>query len=405
MLSQTFDQAQKQAEIEGNDRPESVSVWVLSPFRVVFDRQNWSFLRDVQKRCPNVSIRSFYGINRFNNFPLKRLLKSALRRHRLPVVFHFRTEASVIRFSSNSSKRSSDRYIVDVRGYWPAELLYSAGIDDPGADGISSRLMNFYSQAKRNLRQALSLSDGVITVSVNLASLLRNKFDLGDKPIQVVPCCVSRIDDGSRRISIRKEMGVEANEKLLAYSGGYARYQHLEDMVIPFFKILLEKDEKIRVLILSHALEKIKPIVDAHNLPRRVLFMEASQEDVAAYLSGCDLGFLIRKPTLVNTVAQPVKVAEYLAAGVPVCVEGEVGGVTEKLVALSAGLSVNISGQEEDWDHAAERVLAFLSENNDSRQNARILARDYFLWESNILRQRNFYREILTHVWSNGDSE
>lgn len=392
VFSQTFDQAEKQSKLPGALKPCSVCVWVLTPLRFFLGKRAQQELWNLRTRCPGVTIRLIPEINRLDNFPSRWFLMYYRRHLRSArIVFHFRGESTVHHFRIQYTKRNSDLFILDVRGYWPAELLYGRGVED--LLKIPSALKALYEQARNVLTDALQIADGVITVSENMSDLLRELCpSIGN--VNVVPCSVRSIHERGTRASIRQSLGVTPEEKLLVYSGGYARYQHLEDLTIPFFNLLLTLNPEIKILILSQDLEKIQKIVsDVIGSSERFLFRKAEQAEVADYLSACDMGFLLRRESLVNRVAQPVKVGEYLAAGVPVCVEGEVGGVTEKLNLYQAGLSIHIADKMKDqWNEQAGCVLDFLE--HDHAEQARSLARDYFTWDRNVLRQRDYYCSI-----------
>lgn len=391
--SQTFDQAQKQTEVEGELKPGTVSVWVMTPLRFYIGREERSIVKRLKLRCPGIKIHLLPEVNRLDNFPLTFFLK--FQRGKLlasKVVFHFRGEATLNHFVKHYSKRTNDSFILDVRGYWPAEILYARGVED--IENLSENLAAVYDQEKRRLQKALELADGVITVSQNLAILLKKIVPILPE-INVVPCSVRSIHGRHNREKIRQSLGVADDEKLLVYSGGYARYQHLEDLTIPFIELILKQSEQVKVLMLSQDILKIQQIVNAvTGFLDRYIFRKVDQIEVGDYLSACDLGFLLRRESLVNTVAQPVKIGEYLASGVPVCVEGEVGGVTSKLVNYNAGLSIKIVDQNEDeWIKHSQRVLDFL--NIDKFKEAQLLALEFFHWDRNVMKQRHYYQSVL----------
>jgi len=393
VYSQTFDQAQKQSEINSELKPFSVSVWVMTPLRFYIGREERSIVKRLKLRCPGIKIHLLPEVNRLDNFPLTFFLK--FQRGKLfasQIVFHFRGEATLNHFVRYYSKNMNDSFILDVRGYWPAEILYARGFED--IENLSGNLAAVYDQEKRKLQKALELADGVITVSQNLANLLKEIVPTLPE-INIVPCSVRSIHGRHNREKIRQSLGVTNEEKLLVYSGGYARYQHLEDLTIPFIELILRQSEQVKVLILSQDMLKIQQIVKAATeYYDRYIFRKVDQIEVGDYLSACDLGFLLRRESLVNTVAQPVKIGEYLAAGVPVCVQGEVGGVTEKLISYNAGLSVDLVDQgEEVWLKHSYRILNFLKSNNVKQ--AQLLARDYFFWDQNVVKQRQYYNSIL----------
>ncbi|MEZ5050569.1 MAG: hypothetical protein R2766_13065 [Saprospiraceae bacterium] len=390
--SQTLDQAQKQSEIGKELKPKSVSVWIMTPLRFCLGSKQLGMLKKMRLRCPGINIQLFPEINRLNNFPLYLFLKYH-RKKMLGdrVVFHFRGEETINHFTRHYRKLDDDSFFLDVRGYWPAELLYANGVED--IEKLSSDWATIYDLEKRKLRVALGSADGVITVSQNLANLLK-EIESALPEINVIPCSVSAVHARANRDKIRQSLRVESTEKLLVYSGGYARYQHLEDLTIPFINLILQNSEHAKVLILSQDMLRIQQIVKAKtSFYERFIFRKVEQIEVADYLSACDLGLLLRKESLVNIVAQPVKVGEYLAAGVPVCVEGEVGGVTSELMSYEAGLAIHIADRnKEEWIMHAQRVLNFLEV--DHSRNAQLLAQKYFLWDRNVLKQRQYYQVI-----------
>jgi glycosyltransferase involved in cell wall biosynthesis len=393
VLSQTFDQAEFQATQPGELMPDSVSVLILTPFRYWLSGEKRIYEELISKRCPHIRVKFIPGISRLSFFPagiLLKLLTTIIKGNR---VFHFRGESSFNLFRGIYKKKIRDFYLLDVRGYWPAEWLYTQGYETEYE--IPTNLKDIHESLRVDLIDAIRNADGVVTVSKNLATLITESYN-AVKFIHVVPCCVSKLTYEDKRSIIRSKLGVTDDEILLVYSGGYAKYQHLEDLVIPFFKLLCEMNNKIKVLILSHQVETIKLIMQhISSSDNRIIYMSAPQAEVGDYLSACDLGFLLRKQTLVNKVAQPVKVGEYLAAGVPVVVEGEVGGVTEKLNAYGAGLSVLLDGQSiESWRKVGADVITYANRGEVNRNAARSLAKDYFLWDSSILKQRNFYQLV-----------
>jgi glycosyltransferase involved in cell wall biosynthesis len=392
VLSQTFDQAQKQTEVYGEHRPKSISVWIMTPLRFCLGKNERMKIATLRMRCPGVTISLIPEVNRLHDFPSSLFLNFYRNKlHEARIVFHFRGEATLLHFTRQYKKRSNDVYLLDVRGYWPAEWLYERGIED--INHIPDQYQTVFEQTNNHLKNALQLASGIITVSENLAKLLRELVP-SIPAINVVPCAVGSLRDRSKRDRIRESLGVKPNEKLLVYSGGYARYQHLEDLTIPFFDLLLNLSAHTRVLILSQDMDSIRNIIrEKANNHDRFIYRKVPQSEVGDYLTACDLGFLLRKESLVNTVAQPVKVGEYLAAGVPVCVQGEVGGVTEQLIRYQAGITVHVAGKnEEEWHDQANLVLEFLKV--DHSKNAQSLANDFFIWEKNVIRQREYYYRI-----------
>jgi hypothetical protein len=235
-----------------------------------------------------------------------------------------------------------------------------------------------------------------VTVSDKLASMLELSVS-ETKRINVVPCATGSLIKEFNKSDLCRKLNIDESRKIVVYSGGYARYQHLEDLTLPFIKKLMEICDEIYFLVLTFKIDILSSLLNAADIDRsRVKLMSVDQKDVAKILSGCDLGLLIRKPTVVNQYAQPVKVGEYLAAGVPLCFHKGVSGVSELIKKMDAGIEVELDTLDGiQWEREAERVVEFLKESDHKKHNALSLASEYFLWDIQVKRQRKYYRKLI----------
>jgi glycosyltransferase involved in cell wall biosynthesis len=396
VASQLFDQAEFQAVIKEGFAPQKVEAWIIDAMRAYFDNESKNKLEVLRKRCPHVNIRMVNGISRLNNFPLMFLMgvNRARLGKQIPVIYHCRGESAAKWALQLRSKYPGDKVVLDVRGYWPAELLYNRGIDDPAlAEGQDLR---DYNKANELLKATISKVDGVTTVSSALKELLVEEIG-APKDTTVVPCCVNQVTGDERRIELRKSWGLKEDEIALVYSGSTAAYQHLDDLTIPFLKKLAERNSKIRLVFLSSELDKIRGmLVTAGIATDKVILKGFPQNEVASALTACDAGILIRKPTLVNRVANPVKIAEYMAAGLPIIIEKGVGGVSETLFERSLLKSVEIAAPCADMDIWAAGVNEWLESGlQERRQQVRDYVKDVYLWSSATQVSRKMYLDVL----------
>lgn len=394
VLSQTFDQAVNQIEISGQGKPVSVEVWYFTAFRSFFSTEDRRYLKKLRQLFPSITIKPIFGIQRYNDalsgfffWVNRRGLKSKT------VIFHCRTESAHRRVIARLN-RNHDLTICDVRGAWWDEKYDRLGIEE--YEELNEFQKQDYDKIKNECIRQCDLADGVVTVSEQLATVLYKDM-LKKKDVNVVPCATNSIVRSFKRKELCEKLNIGNEKKIIVYSGGYARYQHLEDLTIPFVKKLIDLSEDIYFLALTFRVDIIRRLIQDVGIDSsKFTVMEVAQRDVNAILSGCDLGLLIRKPTKVNQYAQPVKVGEYLAAGVPVCFHKGVSGVSQLIKNMDAGIEVELAGQNTaSWEKEAQNVLGFLENSSHNKEKALKLASEHFLWKTQVLCQRNYYNQII----------
>lgn len=397
VASQLFDQAEFQATIKEGFSPAKVQAWIIGPMREYADKKARETIDRLKKRCPNIGIHMINGLGRLKNFPV--LLHLKFMRLQLGrntrVVYHCRGENAAEWALLLRKAFPQDRVVLDVRGYWPAELLYSRGIDDP--QKATGKDAEDYKRAKETLRHLVATVDAVTTVSTALKELLISEVS-GSAQTSVVPCCVSDITNDEQRAMIRSSWGIKEDEIAVVYSGSTAAYQHLDDLTIPFLKQIVEKNDRVRLVFLSSEIEKIKGMLTESGVNTdNVILKSYPQKEVAAALTACDAGILMRKPTLVNRVANPVKIAEYLAAGLPVIIEKGVGGVPDNLLDSAMFKGVQVAERTGNMREAAHDVSEWLLKDTlAKRDTARAYVKEVYLWRSAIHVSRKMYQNVLS---------
>lgn len=396
VASQVFDHAQVQAETGGADAPAKVGIFIIEPMRTVLGGRHRATINSLRKRCPKVNIHLIGGVGRLNAWPAAPYAARLRQRKygNLPVVYHCRGESAFTWGMKLRSLSRSDAAVLDVRGIWPLELLYSRGIRDcHDADGKNRE---DYLAAMKQLRQAVAEADAVTTVSRKLKEWLVK--EVGASPdTTVVPCCVKSVIDDSCRQPARSRWGIK-DGLILLYSGTTAPYQHLEDLVIPFVRAGLSVSEKLKAVFLTPDIEKMRGLVNAGGLDQsRIVVESLPQSNVAKALAGGDIGLLLRVPTTVNVVSQPTKVGEYLAAGLPIAVERGTGGVPAAFDDRGAGITVDtVRKSQAEVSAEARRVINWVYQNGaNARVAARKLASAEFTWAGVLPRVREMYARAL----------
>jgi glycosyltransferase involved in cell wall biosynthesis len=396
VASQLFDQAQVQALKHTGVAPATVQAWILCPFRELWDRGALGKVTSLKQRCPDIQIKMIPGIDRLKDFP--KMLYAITTRRALgsePVIYHCRGEFSAPFAIALKKHFPQDKVVLDIRGFWPAELLYRRGIEMPelakGQDAIE------YNDAKQKLRSMIAEVDAVTAVSKELRSYLIKEMQ-APETTTVVPCCVKNIPDEDSRGAVRLELGFHDNDIVVVYSGTAASYQHLQDITLPFLCELGNRNKAVKVLILSPDIDEIAMMLTKHSFRQPVVLKNVPQSEVAKYLSAADVGILLRKPTFVNRVANPVKIAEYLASGVSIIAEKGVGGIPQSAFDMGVVVATTLT-EDGTMAENLDRIDDWLNTAAYKNRNAaRTIAGQHYYWYNTIDIHRASYTRLLSEL-------
>jgi glycosyltransferase involved in cell wall biosynthesis len=219
--------------------------------------------------------------------------------------------------------------VVDVHGDLVAEAVLACG------PGEGSRV----AWANLDTARALHRADSLIAVSPAMGSWLRSLTTANPRlTITQAPCGVD-LDRFRAAIDARRPRGGRLR---VIYVGGLQAYQppwliaaccrSLAD-VIP--------ETEFRVVTPGRHQEVVEAF-DARRLDVEV--RSASFDEVPSLMADADLGIVPRVQDQTNAVASPTKIAEYLAAGVPVACSPYVGGWAQQLTRDGVGISLACDG-------------------------------------------------------------
>jgi glycosyltransferase involved in cell wall biosynthesis len=188
--------------------------------------------------------------------------------------------------------------------------------------------------------------DGAVVVSHSMADLLRER--LGDVDAFVAPTVVDRSTFRPR----------PAGPGVLTYIGSGAPWQDLP-LLADVWAAIHRLDPSRRFRVVSRD-ERAEVLVRALPADAVELVIAHRPAAVAEQLADTQLGFIVRRPHIVNTVSYPTKFGEYVASGVGV-VTSDIGWEIADLVrSTGCGPVVDVDGPPE---RIAERVVAFLADD------------------------------------------
>lgn len=399
--TQVIDHMEVQATSPGEHAPSRVAVMFLEPLRTAARPRTLARRRALARRAPNVHVRLGPYVGQIGMRRSASLLARTVRRFArgMPTVLHCRGESAGEWALAMRRYLRDAAVVVDMRGIWPEEFLLTRGYARVDLAAGDHSAMLSYREALGRVRAVLGGADAMLAVSHPLIAWVDRHVD--QRPAaQVVPCCVTRVghDESARRI-IRSRLGLEG-KTVLCYVGGAAEYQNIDGGFAAFcaLAIRLRGSDHVHALCITTAVERVRRALSRAGVPEEATtVIEVSQSAVAQYIAAADAGFLLRDNTEVNRVSVPVKLGEYLAAGVPV-VTSAVPEWNELLLGRSpAAFEVHWFGGSNA--HRAEQVEAVLE--TLSRDRARLrdealcLAASRFTWGAYVGRVRTAYREAL----------
>lgn len=140
---------------------------------------------------------------------------------------------------------------------------------------------------------------------------------------------------------IRSQLGWPQDCPMLVYAGSLGA-QYCEQQMVEFFRLVSERKNETRWLILSGDLPRAEALrLKCGVLSDKVVSMRVEAESIPQYLSAADLGIALRRPSFSMRAVSPVKLGEYLLCGVPAIATIGIGD-TETMLDNSVGFWVDL---------------------------------------------------------------
>lgn len=232
-------------------------------------------------------------------------------------------------------------------------------------DGLQYRLL------KRVERRLFARSEGIVLLTNALRRWLEGEHMVGaSTTLAVIPCCVDTEhfrSDAAVRADARRRLGVE-DRLVLAYAGSLGSYYQEADMA-RFAGALAALYPRVTFLALSRSpTGKLEELVRSHGV-HDFRAVAVFPEDMARTLPAADLGLSFILPCFSKMGSSPTKVAEYLASGVPVVLNANIGDQAE-LASDPDACVVLSSFEDAEIARAAREALAIAARPYEVRAQA-----------------------------------
>lgn len=169
-----------------------------------------------------------------------------------------------------------------------------------------------------------------------------------DLPYTIIPTLFKNeaVDiEGIERV--RQEENCSPDDFVVTYIGSTAAWQSTERLVEIIQKIHDQKPLARFFILTNGSIEEIHKLPDT--LRKRIVMKKVPHGDVKYYLAITDVGIVIRDNNIVNKVAAPTKIAEYVTSGVQLLYSGNIGILTDLSAIKDDGNMIDIDTTPE-WD-------------------------------------------------------
>jgi glycosyltransferase involved in cell wall biosynthesis len=293
-----------------------------------------------------------------------RLVRRLAARIEGPLILHARSYVpAVIALRAVLGERA--RFLFDIRGFWADERIEG---------GIWRRRGALYRLAKRYERRFFAEADAVVTLTHASVSQIREWMADNEAPVEVIPTCVE-ID----RFRGSGRAGRPARAVWAGSVGGWYDFAT---------GVALARQLGLPLTVLTRQVEEARRSLNG--LPADVRSVAADR--VPDELGPGDVGLCTVRPSFSKLASAPTRVAEYLAAGMPLAVRAGVGDLDELVV--GEGVGVALRGTDSNSIEAAADALRSLSADPATPSRCREVARRRFSLDSGVQSYLRLYRQL-----------
>ncbi len=258
-----------------------------------------------------------------------------------------------------------------------------------------------YRLLKRYEARAFRRADGVVVLTEALRRWLAERRWFGPHTlVETIPCCVDldafRFDEAGRS-RVRRELGLEG-KLVLVYAGSLGSWYREAEIAAVAGIARLRAGRPVAFLLLTAAPHQaLVDLLRARGFGESdVVVKKLAASEMPRYLSAGDVGISFIKSCFSKKGSSPTKVGEYLACGLPVVLNGDIGDQADLAAERETCVVVGGFGERELTD-AADRVVALAAKPLADRvASGRAVADARFgLERIGVTRYERLYRGML----------
>ncbi len=206
------------------------------------------------------------------------------------------------------SKIKRARVCIDLHGTFPEELEYKG----------EKWNAKFFGWVERKL---LKRSKILVFVTKKFEQYYLKKYPfINEKRRFVITTCPSKVfdhcDKAQTSLLIQK-YNISSDDVVFIYSGSTEIWQKI-DLIMQFIQEKINKCEKFKFFLLTANVKHMKEIAEKYNLypNSRIHILSVEPEELCNYYEMSHYGFVLRDDHILNEVASPTKLLEYLIFGI-----------------------------------------------------------------------------------------
>jgi len=213
--------------------------------------------------------------------------------------------------------------IADIRGAVVEEFV-----------GNNTFISNFYAkEAKKIEKLIFQKANYLFFVSENMREYYKNKYHFQQQS-SVFPTIVDEsffYKSDEIREEYRKKLKI-GNKITYIYVGGANYWQNLDKILLRFNEINIKKPGEYFFIILTTDIDWVNNFCIKNSIKTDNMYInQIPYNEVGKYLNASDFGIIIRENNIINYVASPTKVNEYLACGLKIINDLDQIGKNERI--------------------------------------------------------------------------
>jgi glycosyltransferase involved in cell wall biosynthesis len=286
--------------------------------------------------------------------------------------------------------------LFDMRGFWPDQRREGGRWRSDTALGRA-----LFNRWKKLEGELYGEADHIVVLTAAAREVIVASPRYRDAPISVIPCCADfdlfRLSTAEERSAARAELGIGADAPILVYLGSLGTVYRL-DALLGVFAAARERLPGLKVLFIGSG--RLGPILtEAGRIgvqlgPDEIRSVTAAREDVSRWINAGDVGLCFCTPTFSSLGVSATKVGEYLACGLPVVGNRQIGDFARIVEAVGSG-NVLDDLTEESLREAGERMPGLI---HAERAQIRERARRFLDLHKGVDAYRQIYEDLLQPV-------
>jgi hypothetical protein len=264
-------------------------------------------------------------------------------------------------------------YILDYHGVVPEESKFF------GSYGFINKIN--YRILKNFEKKTIKEAKSIVVVSNYFKKYINKNFNYNINRIEVIPSAIDKGKmkfDKNIRNKYRSKLNVQG-KKVFIYNGSYTQYQCIDEMIRFFAYVNKIHKETFFIFLTTDNLNVVKNKFKKHGIDSNSYYVNSVEhEEVINYQMASDYGIIFREDNIVNKVASPTKVYEYLSTGLKIIGTNNIGDIEQ---IPSDKYLFNYHSLFKELKSNLEDILSLKKREDNFRICKRFLE-DNYLWEN-----------------------